>query len=346
MSETKRIAHNDLVQWIQRILADNGVPEKNGRIEAEIMAEADLLGVPSHGVRMLPGLVQGIRDGRIRPDPEVKLIKDRAAVCVLDGAFGPGRFVSCEAMRQAIERSRTYGLGACLAVHTSHWGRAHAYACRAARQGVIGICTTNAITNMTGWGSADLLLGNNPLAIGIPAKTADEPLVFDMAMSQAALGKVATWKREGKKVPSGWGLDRTGRPTNDPAEIMASRKILPFGEHKGSGLALMMEILTAALGGGLFSFELIERDASGLDTGTSKLCLALDPEAFIGREELLRRTEELLEWIRAHAGKETDLLLPGERGWATRMRYLAEGIPIHPDIAVHLDAFPIPVPWL
>jgi LDH2 family malate/lactate/ureidoglycolate dehydrogenase len=294
---------------------------------------------------MLPGLVQGIRDGRIRPDPELKLIKDRAAICVLDGGFGPGRFVSMEAMRQAIDRSRNYGLGACLALHTSHWGRAHAYACRAATQGVIGICTTNAITNMVGFGSSELLLGNNPLAIGIPARAADEPLVFDMAMSQAALGKVATWRREGKKVPYGWGLNDAGQPTDNPSEIMASGKLLPLGEHKGAGLSLMMEILTAALGGGLFSFELIMRDASGLDTGASKMFLALDPEAFIGREKLLQRTEALLAWIRAHAGTAENLLLPGERGWATRIRYLEEGIPIHPDIAVKLESFGIPLPW-
>jgi len=310
------------------------------------MAEADLRGVPSHGVRMLPGLVQGIRDGRICRDPEVRLLKEHVATCVLDGALGPGRFVANEAMQQAIARSRTCGIGACLAVRTSHWGRAHHYACQAAVQGVIGICTTNAMTNMVAWGSADPLLGNNPLAIGVPFEPPDEPLVLDIAMSQAAIGKIGTWLREGRKAEPGWGLDVSGQPTDDPEAILASRRVLPIGGHKGAGLALMMELLTGVLAGGLLHYQLLERDSSGLDSGSSKLFIALDPESFFGHATLLEKARELLDWIRAHAGSEAEVVLPGERGWATRTRYLAEGIPIHPEIAVQLDALSVPPPWL
>src|SRR5208283_3144831 len=153
-------------------------------------------------------------------------------------------------------RAQRAGIGACLATCVTHWGRAHAYASRAAQAGMIGICTTNAIPNMLAWGSSRPLLGNNPLAIAVPRGGGQEPIVLDMAMSQAAVGKIGTFLREGKKVPADWGLDASGQPSDDPAAILSSRRILPFGEHKGAGLALMMEFLTGALCGGLFSFEI------------------------------------------------------------------------------------------
>ena len=227
-------------------------------------------------------------------NPQIKIIRERPASCVLDGDNGPGRFISVQAMRQAIERAKRLGVGACLATRVTHWGRAHAYACRAAQAGMIGICTTNAIPNMVAWGSTRPLLGNNPLAIAVPRGHGQEPIVFDMAMSQAAMGKIGTFLREGKKVPANWGRDAVGRPTDDPAAILAGKKTLPFGEHKGVGLAFMMELLTGALCGGMFSHEIAQADPSGLDAGSSKLFLALDISAFVDVERFGQRVEDLI----------------------------------------------------
>lgn len=340
MANELRIKHRHLVQLIRAALANVGVPSPACDIEAQVMAEADLLGVPSHGVRMLPGLLLGIRDGRVAANPRVRITRERPAACVLDGDNGPGRFISVQAMQQAVERSKGLGVGACLATRLTHWGRAHAYAYRAAQAGVIGICTTNAIPNMLAWGSARPLLGNNPLAIAVPRGAGQEPVVLDLAMSQAAVGKIGTFLREGKKVPASWGLDASGQPCQDPAAILSSGKVLPFGEHKGAGLALMMELLTAALAGGLFSFEIGRADPSGLDPGSSKLFLALDVQAFTDQQRFAQRVEELLTHLhKAEPG--LTITLPGERGWQTREHYLAEGIPIHPDIAVQLRAIGI-----
>src|SRR5258708_7311963 len=117
-------------------------------------------------------------------------------------------------------------------------------ACRAAQAGMIGLCTTNAIPNVVAWGSTRPLLGNNPLAIAVPRGEGKEPIILDIAMSQAAVGKIRTFLREGRKVPADWGLDGSGRPSDDPAAILASRSDLPFGGHKCVGLALMMALLT------------------------------------------------------------------------------------------------------
>ena len=336
MAKEIRIPHAQLVSVIAKALADAGVPANVCAVEAGVMAEADLLGVPSHGVRMLPGLVWGIRDGRVTANPQIKIIRERPASCVLDGDNGPGRFVSVQAMQQAIERAKRAGIGACLATRVTHWGRAHAYACRAAQAGMIGICTTNAIPNMLAWGSTRPLLGNNPLAIAVPRGRGREAIVLDMAMSQAAVGKIGTFLREGKKVPANWGLDAEGKSSDDPAAILAGKKILPFGVHKGVGLALIMELLTGALTGGLFSHEIAQADPTGLDAGSSKLFLALDIPAFVDAERFDQRVEEWIAWLH-QAEPGLTITLPGERGWQTRERNLAGGIPIHAEIVAQLE---------
>jgi LDH2 family malate/lactate/ureidoglycolate dehydrogenase len=336
MSDEIRIPHAKLIAVIAETLASVGVPSPIRDVEAELMAEADLLGVPSHGVRMLPLVVRGIREGRANPNPRITIVRERAATCLLDGDHGLGRFVSVQAMNHAIARARQFGVGACVATRVTHWGRAHAYAYRAALAGCIGICTTNAIPNMLAFGSTRPLLGNNPLAIGVPRGTRD-PIVLDMAMSQAAVGKIGTYAREGKAVPTNWGLDAEGKPTSDPAAILASGKILPFGDHKGAGLALMMELLTGALAGGLFSFEVAQRDASGLDPDSSKLFIALDVSAFVEPERFAQRIDDLIAWMRATEPGVT-ITCPGERGWRTREQNMRDGVPIHREIVEQLRA--------
>jgi LDH2 family malate/lactate/ureidoglycolate dehydrogenase len=338
MADEIRIPYPSLVQAIEDALAGAGVPALVRQVEAEVMAEADLLGVPSHGVRMLPSLLQGLREGRANPDPQLKVLHERAAVCTLDGDRGPGRWVSVQAMSQAVARSQTFGVGICLATRVTHWGRAHAYAYRAALAGVIGLCTTNAIPSMVGWGSSRPILGNNPLAIGVPSGANHDPIVLDIAMSQAAVGKIVTYVREGKPAEPGWGLDASGRPTNDPAAILASKLLLPMAGHKGAGLALMMEILTGALAGGLLSQEMVKTDASGLDAEASKFFLAINVADFVDPQRFAQRVADLLSALEAGFDPGQEFLYPGARGWQVRERNLALGVPIHPQILAQLKS--------
>lgn len=332
MNAATRIALPVLCQKITTALIAAGVPADMAELEAQIMAESDLLGVPSHGVRMLPGLLAALKDGRVKAQPTIQFTRQFAATSMLDADNGPGRSTACRAMDDAVERARQFGIGACLAVHTTHWGRAHAYACRAARQGLVGLCSTNAMPTMAGWGATSRVLGNNPLAVGIPRADADAPLVLDMAMSQAAVGKVGTSLREGKLVPQGWGLDAHGQPSTDARAILGGA-VLPFGGHKGAGLALVMELLTAALGGGAFGNEITAGDRSGIDPNASKLFIALNPEAFGGLDVLTQRVTDYLGYLGEVAAPFT---WPGERGWTTRDTNLVQGVPLHAEIVAQL----------
>ena len=330
---------------ISAALAREAVPAHVREIEAALMTEAELHGVPSHGCLMLPRLLAGLRSGRANPDPRIRVVRDAAAACLLDGDRGPGRYVGVRGMRAAIERAGRFGVGACLVIGTTHWGRAHAYACLAAEEGCIGICTTNAIPNMLAPGSSRPVLGNNPLAIAAPRGGGRHPIVLDLAMSQAALGRVATAHREGRAVPIGWGLDEDGNPTSDAAAILASHHLLPMGGHKGAGLAVMLELLTGALGGSLLSHEIVQADATGLDAGASKLFVAIHTEVFGGRTRFEQRVEDLARNLRDGAS-DPEVLFPGDRGWRTRAEYERDGIPVHPGVMTALREAGVDLPPL
>jgi LDH2 family malate/lactate/ureidoglycolate dehydrogenase len=148
MTDSLRISYEVLCQRLAQRLHEAGIPQQQALLEATIMAEADLQEVPSHGVRMLPGLLSALADGRVKPNPVFSLERELGAICVLDCGNGPGRYAAAHAMEQAKTRAKQFGVGICLAKRTTHWGRAHAYASRAAQDGFIGICTTNAIPSM------------------------------------------------------------------------------------------------------------------------------------------------------------------------------------------------------
>ena len=338
MTSIVRVPYAELVSLIRNQLLKHGATPEIAAIEAEFAVESDLHGVSSHGVRIVPNLLKGFRENRAKAAPQWRIARDHAAICVIDGDHGPGRFISFKAMEQAIDRARKFGIGACLATRTSHWGRAHAYASRAAQAGMIGICLTNAKTSMAGWGARKPVIGNNPLAIGLPGLKTDEPIVLDMAMSQAAVGKVSTWLREGKTLPENWGVDAEGRPTNDAAAILKGA-VLPMGGHKGAGLSLMVQMMTAALAGGLLDHELTEHDPAGLDAESSKLFIALDVSAFIAPDVFRQRVSSLLTWLNEQASSENqDFQLPGERGWRDAAKNREAGIPLHVDIVAQLKA--------
>ena len=337
MSDAIVVPYDVLVKKIYDRLVLAGIAQDQALIEAEIMSEADLLGVPSHGVRMLPPLLKAIAEGRVTKNPQFTDVRQFGAIAVLDCNNGPGRYASQKAMQQATTLAQEFGVGVCLAKNTTHWGRAHAYANRAAQAGFIGICTTNATPTMAIGGAKKAVIGNNPLAIGIPGANPAEPIVLDMAMSQAAVGKVGTWLREGKTLPGNWGVDANGNPTNDAKAILGGA-VLPMGEHKGAGLALMFELLTAALAGAAFTQQIRSNDSSGLDPQASKIFIALNPAAFIEPAEFQQHTAAFIAYLKEDAAP---FSYPGERGWETRDKQLATGVELHNEIIQQLNSVDI-----
>jgi LDH2 family malate/lactate/ureidoglycolate dehydrogenase len=181
----------------------------------------------------------------LSPGP-IKIVKDDKATCLIDGAANLGAVVSMFAMKEAMKRAKEYGIGMSLVYNSSHFGAAAYYTRYAAQNQFIGFCSTSALVNLAPWGSLDMIVGKNPFSISFPG---DEfPVVLDIACSVAARQKVKALAREGLPIPEGWALDRDGNPTTD-ANAALEGVFLPMAGHKGIGIAIMMEYLTAVLCG-------------------------------------------------------------------------------------------------
>jgi len=331
----KRMAYEDLVDLIRQVLDRVGVPPEVAEVEAEITAEVDLAGVHSHGVQLVPSLAANIKAGRINPQSPLRVIAETAASVLYEADRAIGRYTSAMAMDAAIERAAQYGIGLVSIRGVGHWGRGYSYALRAAKAGYIGIAFTNASVNFPAWGTRVPSLGNNPIAIGVPAEES-EPVVLDMAMTQAAIRKIMDAASAGQAVPVGWGVDEEGRATTDPRAILESGRILPMGGHKGSALAFMIELLTGALAGGLLCFEQgREGRPDDFAGGSSKSFIAIRPFG----PWLRTKTEALKAHLKSvtPAQEQGPASWPGERSYRSKTEYLQAGIPFRPPLLQVLE---------
>ena len=326
----KRVNVNDLRKFTEKILLSAGIRPNDTKTAVDVMLEANLCGVDSHGVRMLPGIVKLIRNGKVNPTGNIKVIKETPVIAHLDGDRVIGSVIGVYAMNMAVEKAKAAGVGLIVVKNSTHWGRPAYYPALAARKDCIGICFTNTEANMPAWGTKEHRLGNGPLSIGAP-RIGTNPVVLDIAMSQAAWGKIAIFKQLGKKAPLGWGLDSEGNPTDDPDAIMKSRQLLPMGQHKGAGLSLMIDIMTGILSGGLNSAELV---AEGKDqpwaSAYSQTFMAIDISCFSPLDEFKTRVDELIDHVKSAEPSEgfDEILIPGERAWRERAIREKEGIPV------------------
>jgi LDH2 family malate/lactate/ureidoglycolate dehydrogenase len=325
----KRVNVNDLRKFTEKILISAGIRPNDTKTAVDVMLEANLCGVDSHGVRMLPGIVKLIRNGKVNPTGNIKVIKETPVIAHLDGDRVIGSVIGVYAMGMAVEKAKVAGVGLIVVKNSTHWGRPAYYPTLAARKDCIGICFTNTEANMPAWGTKEHKLGNGPLSIGAPRIGAN-PVVLDIAMSQAAWGKIAVFKQLGKKAPPGWGLDSEGNPTDDPDAIMKSGQALPMGQHKGAGLSLMIDIMTGILSGGLNSAELVaEGKNQPWASAYSQTFMAIDISFFSAVEEFQRRVDELIAHVKSAEPCEgfDEILVPGERAWKERAIREEEGIP-------------------
>lgn len=312
-----------------------GVPPGDAALVAELLVDADLRGVDTHGVMRLPAYVRAVKEGVYNPRPNIQVVKESAIHALFDGDGGLGYLVGTVAMRWCIQRAQEQGFAMAGVRNSTHFGAAAHYAMMAARQDLIGFASTNAPPTMAPPGSYRVTHGNNPIAYAIPA--GEEPmLVLDMANSVRAMGQVTNYRREGWTLPSGWALDKDGDPTQDP-NVVAS--LLPLGEngYKGYGLTLVVDVLAGVLTGASFARRFVPgRPAAGV----GHLFMAIDPTIFLPLDEFKRRVDETLREAKAaprRPGVER-IYVAGELEFETKERRLREGIPLPPELRRQLEA--------
>ena len=329
-SETVRVESEPLRRFCEAALSQAGLTPEVGAVLTEVQIEQSLKGMPTHNVADIPRYVERLRKGIINKAPRMAVLRESRNSLLLSGDNGPGQWVATEAVSRAIDLAEEHGIGLVAVRHSNHFGAAGHYAWLAARRGLVGLVTTNGPNILAPTGGVTPLFGNNPIAIGIPRQESP-PLLLDMALSVAPRGKIGLSVQEGRPLEPGWILDALGRPTTDLQDLAAGLGV-PIGQHKGYGLALMMEILAGVWSGAEFGLghgrERLKERRQAADIGHFFLVLQVEllaePREF--QDRLSRLVEQIYSSDRARGVQR--ILLPGELEWEARRENLRIGVPM------------------
>lgn len=325
----------ELLNLAQTIFVAKGVPEPEANLVADSLVEANLRGHDSHGVIRIPKWATGLESGAINPIAKLETVRETDASALLDAGRALGAVAGIKASEMAIAKAASVGIGIIVIRKASHIGMLGYYTEYMAKQGIIGLCMTNTESGVAPFGTVDKILGTNPLSIGVPAR--DHPLILDMSTSVVARGKIVMALENGEKIPLGWALDKEGDPTTDPKDALEG-VMLPLGGMKGSGLAIMVDILTGALAG-----QAVGKDVRGTfdmqHPGTKgDMFMAIKPSSFSDPQRFLDTVDNLKNQIK-HATKAKgvdQVLLPGEYEYLMRKKRMKEGIAIRRELFMRL----------
>lgn len=326
VTEKEYLPAERFLEFGRSLLVGAGMAESEARTVAELLVETSLRGVDSHGVVRFPMYARRCRAGGIVSPAPLEWVRDDGATCLLDAGSGAGHVAAMAATDRVIERALRHGIAAVGVRQSNHIGALASYALRMAEQGLVGIITTNASPQIAPSGGAEGLLGNNPIAIGVPSP--EGPVVMDIANSVAARGKIRLHKAAGTPLPPGWARDVDGEPTTDPDKAMAGL-LEPIAGHKGYALVFMMDVLAGIMTGSRSGPDVSELTPHDVPTGAGHLFLAVRVENFSARDDYDRRFAALSERIRSsrRARGAEEILLPGDIERRSEVERRSRGLP-------------------
>lgn len=246
----KLVSADSLHRLTSGVFKALGVAEGRAQSVADSLVGADLEGVASHGVALVPLYVDRIRKGSVSVSAEPRIEEDLGGLVSMSAEHSLGQVSAQIAVDLAIERARLHGVAVIAVRHAFHFGTASFWARQFASAGMVGFAFSNTRPLMPAPGGAERVVGNNPMAIAFPAASG-EPLVVDMAMSATAMGKIRIAEARGQAIPEGWATDVDGKSTTSPADAIKGM-LLPAAGPKGFGLAVAIDLLCGALSGGAF----------------------------------------------------------------------------------------------
>jgi 3-dehydro-L-gulonate 2-dehydrogenase len=296
---------------------------------AEIFTLNSLEGVYSHGVNRFPRFVDNIKKGYVKPNSEPSVVKCIGSLEQWNGNLGPGPLNALFASERAMELASQNGIGLVAMGNTNHWMRGGTYGWHTARKGFVFIGWTNTEANMPAWGARDPRLGNNPLVFAIPYQ--DEAIVLDFAMSQFSYGKLEIYQLENRQLPYPGGFNDSGELTVSPAEIITTRRVLPVGYWKGSGLSLLLDLFAATLSGGLSTHEISQKQT---EYALSQVFIAISLEKLSNSESIEKTIHSIIKNLKKSSPAEpgAEIRYPGENIVRLREKNRRDGIPVNEDI--------------
>lgn len=312
-SVTPRVNAEALRAFAAEIFRHCGLEPHAADIVAESLVWADLSGVETHGVARIPSYVERLRRKLVNAAPRIHVESRMPFAATLDGDNAMGAVVADHAMREALTRAASVGIGVVVARHSNHFGTAGYWARMAAHEHCIGVCISPASKSLAPFGSKAPLFGTNPFAIAVPAG-ARAPWVMDFATSVAARGHIRLAAREGRTIPEGWALDRDGYSTTDAAKALEG-VMLPFAGPKGSALSMLADILGGVLAGAAFGGEIRDMNTDfTAPQGVGHFFMAMRIEAFMPAGEFTTRMAQLIDRVKAlpPAAGFDEVMYPGE----------------------------------
>lgn len=307
-----RFAGDVLTDWMAQVMITFDMPPEDARTIGESLTSVSLRGIDTHGIAQFPVYVTLVRDGAMNVRPNITITGD-GALLSLDADLGNGYVAVKQGMAAAIDRARTLGIAAISVGRSGHLGALGHFAEMAAEAGMIGLVAQNGPPLMGPPGAKRRAIGNNPIAFGMPVPDGP-PLIFDIAVSEAAYGKIGQTP-EGGAIPEGWALNETGAPTTNREAALAGI-LLSMAGTKGIGLAMMVE----ALAGGLSNTKV-----SGFTGPFGGFAFVIDPAAAGGRDAFAANTAE---WVGIYRNSQEGARYPGERAALTAAERAITGIPV------------------
>ena len=311
---TVSLSLEDIYNLANKTLLANGCDEETSNILSDLIMKAERDGSLSHGLFRLPAYIAGLKSGKINGKNRPKVSKITPSVVKVDGNNCLAPMVLNKSLPELIKAAKENGV-AVLSITNSHhmaamWPETEAIA----EEGLVAFACTSYKPAVAPAGSIKPLFGTNPISFAWPRKN-KPPVVYDMATASMAMGEVQVAKREGHKVPLGTGLTKDGKDTTDPAEIADGGVLLPFGGYKGSGIAMMVELLAGALVGDNFSYETAEKDNNdGGPPSGGEFILAISPEK-LSNSDWDTHSSKFFEKMKSMG----DVRLPGERRHKNRL---------------------------
>jgi LDH2 family malate/lactate/ureidoglycolate dehydrogenase len=315
----------ELTRFAREILLAAGVPGHKADVTVACLVASNLRGVDSHGMQLLPFYIDQILAGELDVQTDGRVVSESGSCLSFEGRNGIGQWIAETCCGHAIRIAKEQGVALVIARESNHFGAAAWWAQKMRDAGQIGIVMCNASPIVPPWQGREGRLGTNPICMSVPG-----PWLLDMATTTVAAGKIFKAYLNGQpEIPAGWAFDSEGVPTTDTTAAYKGM-LMPLGGYKGSGLAMMVEILCAVLGGGAMANEIGGIRFRGKTVRVSQTFIAIDIARFLPVEEFTARMEKLVGIMKSTptAPGYDEVIVAGEPEWRIEAERTANGIPI------------------
>jgi L-2-hydroxycarboxylate dehydrogenase (NAD+) len=351
MIKYELLSHHRLRDFAANVFVCIGFSEADALQAAQILVNADLRGVDSHGVARLNGYINLYDNGRLNPTPDIKIIHQTPSTATVDGDRGVGLVVGPRAMQIAIEKAHNVGSGWVSVQNSNHFGIAGHHALLAIEHDMIGMAMTNAAPLVAPTFSLDKMLGTNPIAVAVPAKT-EPPFLADFASTAVAYGKLEILQRKNESIPEGWAQNADGLHTNDAHAVKNGGALLPLGSdrthgsHKGYGLGAIVDIFSGVLSGANYgpwvppfaTAGFMSANAQSVGKGTGHFFGAMRIDGFRPADDFKTQMDHWIQTFRAaRPTNGQTVLVPGDPERIIEADRTAHGVPVIAPVVQSLE---------